>query len=186
MLSIIRDDFKVTSFLLKWKTRLLSKYLGLPIYFWTKSALCVIKLGPIGLSMPPNISFWCILQTPSTTLLTTSGNNLIFATMTAMTRTKFEGHFSDLIHSKWPFYENFVLDVGLVECTQIWIIQYILHSNQGYCREETIRFLFLPKMGLLGSQAGNEKKLLVVNYEQLLRAVFSCFYGQNFNFLFTL
>jgi hypothetical protein len=39
-------------------------------------------------------------------------------------------------------------------------------------------------MGLFGSQAGNEKKLLVVNYEQLLRAVFSCFHGQNFIFYF--
>ena len=34
---------------------------------------------------------------------------------------------------------------------------------------EPIKFLFLPKMGLLGSQAGNEKKMLVVNYEQHLR-----------------
>jgi hypothetical protein len=47
---------------------------------------------------------------------------------------------------------------------------------------EPIKFLFLPKMGLLGSQAGNEKKMLVVDYEQLLRAVFSCFQGQKFNF----
>ena len=47
--------------------------------------------------------------------------------------------------------------------------------------EEPIKFLFLPKMGLLGSQAGNEKKMLVVNYEQLLRAVFSCFHGQKLN-----
>ena len=47
---------------------------------------------------------------------------------------------------------------------------------------EPIKFLFLPKMGLLGSQAGNEKKMLVVNYEQLLRAVFSCFHGQKLNF----
>jgi hypothetical protein len=37
-------------------------------------------------------------------------------------------------------------------------------------------------MGLLGSQACNEKKMLVVNYEQLLRAVFSCFHGQKLNF----
>jgi hypothetical protein len=43
---------------------------------------------------------------------------------------------------------------------------------------EPIKFLFLPKMGLLSSQAGNEKKMLVVNYEQLLRAVSSCFHGQ--------
>jgi hypothetical protein len=35
-------------------------------------------------------------------------------------------------------------------------------------------------MGLLG----NEKKMLVVNYEQLLRAVFSCFHGQKFDFFF--
>jgi hypothetical protein len=48
---------------------------------------------------------------------------------------------------------------------------------------EPKKFLFLPKMGLLGSQAGNEKKMLVVNYEQLLRAVFSCFHGQKLNIL---
>ena len=46
---------------------------------------------------------------------------------------------------------------------------------------EPIKLLFLPKMDLLGSQAGNEKKLQVVNYEQLLRAVFSYFHGQKFN-----
>jgi hypothetical protein len=45
---------------------------------------------------------------------------------------------------------------------------------------EPIKFLFLPKMGLLGSQAGIEKKMLVVNYEQFLRTVFSCFHEQNF------
>ena len=50
---------------------------------------------------------------------------------------------------------------------------------------EPIKFLFLPKMGLLGSQASTEKKKLVVNYEQLLRAVFSCFHGQKFNFYFS-
>jgi hypothetical protein len=38
-------------------------------------------------------------------------------------------------------------------------------------------------MGLLGSQAGNEKKLLVVNYEQLFLAVFSIFHGQKNIFL---
>ena len=27
------------------------------------------------------------------------------------------------------------------------------------------------------------KKMLVVNYEQLLRAIFSCFHGQKLNFL---
>ena len=46
---------------------------------------------------------------------------------------------------------------------------------------EPIKFLFLPKMGVLGSQASTEKKL-VVNSEQLLRAVFSCFHGQKFSF----
>jgi hypothetical protein len=51
---------------------------------------------------------------------------------------------------------------------------------------EPIKFLFLPKMGLLGSHAGNEKKMLVVNYEQLFRAVFSCFHGQKLRFLFFL
>jgi hypothetical protein len=43
-------------------------------------------------------------------------------------------------------------------------------------------------MGLLGSQTGDEKKMLVVNYEQFLRAVFSCFHGQIFvffNFFYT-
>ena len=37
-------------------------------------------------------------------------------------------------------------------------------------------------MGLLGSQAGNEKKMLVVNYEQLLRAFLSCFTAKNLIF----
>ena len=45
---------------------------------------------------------------------------------------------------------------------------------------EPIKFLFLPKMGLLGSQACTEKKS-VVNSEQLFRAVFSCFHGQKLN-----
>jgi hypothetical protein len=44
---------------------------------------------------------------------------------------------------------------------------------------EPIKFLFLPKMGLLDCQASNEKKMLVVNYEQLLRAVFHVFMGKN-------
>ena len=52
---------------------------------------------------------------------------------------------------------------------------------------EPIKFLSLPKMGPLGSQAGNEKKMMVVNYEQLLRTVFPCFHGQiffSFNFFY--
>jgi hypothetical protein len=44
--------------------------------------------------------------------------------------------------------------------------------------------LFLPKTGLLGSQTGNEKKMLVMNYEQLLRAVFSRLHGQKFSFIY--
>ena len=48
---------------------------------------------------------------------------------------------------------------------------------------EPLKFLFLPKMGLLGSQASTEKKL-VLNSELLLRAVFSCFHGQIFFFFF--
>ena len=44
--------------------------------------------------------------------------------------------------------------------------------------EEPIKFLFLPKMGLLGSQASTEKKM-VVNSEQLFRAVFSCLLWSN-------
>jgi hypothetical protein len=48
----------------------------------------------------------------------------------------------------------------------------ILERRQG----EPIEFLFPPKMGLLGSQTGNEKKMLVVNYKQLLSADFSCFH----------
>ena len=54
----------------------------------------------------------------------------------------------------------------------------IVERRQG----EPIIFLFLPKMGLLGSQASTEKKL-VVNYDQLLKAVFSWFHEQEFNFL---
>ena len=48
---------------------------------------------------------------------------------------------------------------------------------------EPVKFLFLPKMGLLGIQAGN-KKMMAVNYEQLLRAVFSYFHSQNSIFHF--
>ena len=65
----------------------------------------------------------------------------------------------------------------------------ILTLVQGDCREETrcepIKFLFLPKMGLLGSQVCTEKKL-VLNSEQLFRAVFSCFHGQKliYNFFY--
>ena len=44
--------------------------------------------------------------------------------------------------------------------------------------EEPIKLLFLPKMSLLGSQASTEKKL-VVNHEQLLKAVFYVFMGKN-------
>ena len=47
---------------------------------------------------------------------------------------------------------------------------------------ETIRFLFLPKIGLLRNQASNEKKTLVMNYGLLLRTVFSCFHGQKSSF----
>ena len=36
--------------------------------------------------------------------------------MTAMTRTKFEGHFSDFIISKWSLYKNFFIDVGTLRC----------------------------------------------------------------------
>ena len=49
--------------------------------------------------------------------------------------------------------------------------------------EEPIKFLFLPKMGLLGSQASTEKKM-VLNSELLLRAVFSCFHGQIYVYIF--
>jgi hypothetical protein len=52
---------------------------------------------------------------------------------------------------------------------------------QGDCREETWRAYKTPISaynGPLGSQAGNENKMLVMNYEQLLSAVFSCLYGQ--------
>ena len=58
------------------------------------------------------------------------------------------------------------------------IIKEIVERRHG----EPIKFIFLPKMGLLGNQAGKEKKMLVVNYEQHLRAVFSCFHGQKLNF----
>ena len=42
---------------------------------------------------------------------------------------------------------------------------------------EPIRFLFLPKMGILGNQASTEKKS-IMNYELLLRAFFHVFMGQ--------
>ena len=42
---------------------------------------------------------------------------------------------------------------------------------------ESIKFLFLSKMGLLVM-----KKKSIVNYEPLLMAVFSCFHGQKFDF----
>ena len=54
----------------------------------------------------------------------------------------------------------------------------ILERRQG----EPIKFLFLYKMDLLGSQVGKKKKMLVLNYEQILRAVFSCLYGQELFF----
>ena len=51
---------------------------------------------------------------------------------------------------------------------------------------EPIKFLFLSKMGPLGSRAGTEKKL-VVNSEQLLRAVFfHVLMGKKCNFQFFL
>ena len=51
---------------------------------------------------------------------------------------------------------------------------------------EHIKFLFLPIMGLFGSQTSNEKKTsLVMNYELLLRAGFFMLSWAIF-FLFTL
>ena len=47
---------------------------------------------------------------------------------------------------------------------------------------EPFKFLFLPKMGLLGSQAVLEKKSPILYYEQLFSSVFSTFHGQNFIF----
>ena len=48
---------------------------------------------------------------------------------------------------------------------------------------QPIKFLFLPKMGLLGSQASTKKKS-IMNYELLLREVFSCtFFGLKIVFL---
>ena len=58
------------------------------------------------------------------------------------------------------------------------VIKEIVERRNG----QPIEFLFLPNMGLLGNQAGIKKKLVVVNYEQLLRVVFSCFDGQKLNF----
>ena len=77
--------------------------------------------------------------------------------------------------------------IFIVSLTLICAVLTYTIWTQGDCREP-IKFIFLPKMGLLGSQAGYEKKLLVVNYEKLLRAVLSCFHGQIFffKFLFTL
>jgi hypothetical protein len=58
---------------------------------------------------------------------------------------------------------------------------YCIHGKEYVERRhgEPIKVIFLPKKGLLGSQASTEKKSLM-NYELLLRAVFSCFHGQNF------
>ena len=47
---------------------------------------------------------------------------------------------------------------------------------------EPFKFLFLPKIGLLGSQACTTKKSPILNYEQLLSSVFSTFHGQKFIF----
>ena len=48
---------------------------------------------------------------------------------------------------------------------------------------EPFKFLFLPKMGLLGSQACTRKKSPILNYEQLFSSVFSTFHGQKIIFL---
>ena len=55
----------------------------------------------------------------------------------------------------------------------------IVERRQG----EPIKFLFLPKLGLLGSQASTMKKKLIVNCEQLLRDVFHVFMDKMFVFL---
>ena len=61
----------------------------------------------------------------------------------------------------------------------------MVHSKEIVERRhgEPTKFLCLPKMGLLGSQASTEKKL-VLNYEQLFRAVFSCFMGKIYIYFF--
>jgi hypothetical protein len=60
------------------------------------------------------------------------------------------------------------------------VVKEIVERRHG----EPIKFLFLPKMGLLGGQAS--KKMLVVSSEQLFRAVFHVFMGKNliFNIFF--
>ena len=48
---------------------------------------------------------------------------------------------------------------------------------------EPFKFLFLTKMGLLGSQTVHtRKKSPILNYEQLFSSVFLTFHGQNFFF----
>ena len=59
----------------------------------------------------------------------------------------------------------FKLDLLFISVSQ-YKVKEIVERRHG----EPIKFLFLPKMGLLGSQASTEKKM-VVNSEKLLRAV---------------
>jgi hypothetical protein len=49
------------------------------------------------------------------------------------------------------------------------LIKEIVERRHG---KPILKILLLPKMGVLGSQASNEKKPLVMNYKLLWRAVF--------------
>ena len=75
----------------------------------------------------------------------------------------------------------------ILKCIEISLehVQFKANTNQMNLSKEIvekrhgepIKFIFLPKMGLLDSQASTEKKI-VMNYELLLRAVFSCLHCQ--------
>ena len=68
--------------------------------------------------------------------------------MTAMTRTKFEGHFSDFIISKWSLYENFFIDVETLRCI-----------GSGFKIVVTFGLKnFYPSLQTLTDLHGNEKK----------------------------
>jgi hypothetical protein len=54
------------------------------------------------------------------------------------------------------------------------IVKEIVERRHG----DPIKFLFLPKMGLLGSQASNEKKNAGCELRATFEGCFLCFHGQ--------
>ena len=89
------------------------------------------------------------------------------------------------------FCELVILKNSVFLSRPFWIFFFkkkkLLHPKEIVERShgEPIKFLFLPKMGLLGSQAGNEKNCWL----WIMWGVFSYFHGQKIfflNFFFTL